>query len=99
MASSKTDDNFYNRADEIINLANEQCDEVASSKVGASLVFAASRFSAFIASSTAKDLDELKNQKDEAIKFFTDQYVQMLTENLDENIRNYELHVKAAQKN
>ena len=90
MSTSKTDDNFYNRADEVINLANKQCDSIANSKVSSSLMFATARFNAFIASSSAKDVEDLKRNKNAAIQFFTEQYAQMLTENFDENIKNYE---------
>ena len=94
MSTSKTDDNFYKRADEVINLANKQCDTISASKVDASLLFAASRFNAFIVSSISNNVEELKRDKNEAIKYFTDQYIKMLTENLDENIRNYERNNK-----
>lgn len=89
MSTTKTDDNFYSRADDVINLANKQCDSIENSKVSSSLMFAAARFNAFIASSSAQDLEELKRNKNAAIQFFTEQYTQMLTENLDENIKNY----------
>ena len=94
MSTSKTDDNFYNRADEFINLANKQSDDISVSKVNSSLLFAASRFNAFIVSSMSNNIEDLKRDKDEAIKFFTDQYIKMLTENIDENIKNYERNNK-----
>ncbi len=94
MSTSKTDDNFYKRADEVINLVNKQCDSIENSKVSSSLMFAAARFNAFIASSSAKDVDDLKRNKNAAIQFFTEQYTQMLTENLDENIKNYERNLQ-----
>lgn len=90
MSTTKTDDEFYKRADEVINLANKQCDTISSSKVSASLLFAASRFNAFIVTSMSTNVEQLKRDKNEAIQYFTDQYIQMLTENLDENIKNYE---------
>ena len=94
MSTSKTDDNFYSRADDVINLANKQCDSIENNKVNSSLMFAAARFNAFIASSSAQDLEQLKKNKNAAIQFFTEQYTQMLTENLDENIKNYERNLQ-----
>ena len=88
--SSKTDDNYYKRADEVINLANEQCNDITPTKVNLSLMFASARFSAFIASTLAQNVDELKRDKEEAIKYFTEQFSNMLVENLDENIKNYQ---------
>ena len=57
-------------------------------------MFAAARFNAFIASSSAQDLEQLKRNKNAAIQFFTEQYTQMLTENFDENIKNYERNLQ-----
>jgi len=88
--SSKTDDNYYKRADEIINLANEQCNDITPTKVNLSLMFASARFSAFIASTLAQDVEELIRDKEEAIKYFTEQFSKMMVENLDENIKNYQ---------
>ena len=90
MSSSKTDDNYYKRADEVITLANKQCDDITPTKVNLSLMFASARFSAFITATLAHDLDELKRDKEEAVKYFTEQFTQMLNENLDENIKNYQ---------
>lgn len=88
--SSKTDDNYYKRADAMINLANEQCNDITPTKVNLSLMFASARFSAFIASTLAHDVNELTRDKEDAIKYFTEQFSNMLIENLDENIKNYQ---------
>ena len=90
MSSSKTDDKYYQRADEVINLANKQCDDITPTKVNLSLMFASARFSAFITATLANDLDELKRDREEAVKYFTEQFSKMLNENLDENIKNYQ---------
>ena len=90
MSSSKTDDNYYKRADEVITLANKQCDDITPTKVNLSLMFASARFSAFIAATLAHDLEELKRDKEDAVKYFTEQFSNMLIENLDENIKNYQ---------
>lgn len=98
MKNNNKDSEFFNRADEIINLANKQCDHAASGKVSSSLLFAAARFNAFIVASSAKDVEELKNDKKEAIKYFTEQYEKMFIENIDEYIKNYENNIEK-QKN
>lgn len=89
MSNNTEDKEFFDRADEIINLANKQCDNNPIGKVSSSLLFAAARFNAFIVASSAKDLEELKNDKAEAIKYFKEQYEKVFIENIDEYIKNY----------
>jgi len=88
--SNKTEDKeFFDRADKIINLANTQCDDANIAKVSSSLLFAAARFNAFIVASSAKDLEGLKEDKTEAVKYFKEQYEKVFIENIDEYIKNY----------
>lgn len=83
-------DEFWQRADEIIALANEQIADSTIGKVSSSLLYAAARFNSFNVASSAKDVEEMKKDKAEAIKYFTEKYEKMLTENLDDYIENYE---------
>lgn len=78
MSDNTEDKEFFDRADAIINLANSQCDDFAIGRVSSSLLFAAARFNAFIVASSAKDLEQLKNDKTEAIKYFKEQYEKYL---------------------
>ena len=94
MSNNTEDKEFFNRADEIINLANTQCDNFAIGKVSSSLLFATARFNAFIVASSAKDLEELKKDKIEAIKYFKEQYEKVFIENIDEYIKNYEKNIQ-----
>ena len=77
MSNDTEDKEFFDRADEIINLANTQCDNFAIGKVSSSL-----------------DLEELKKDKTEAIKYFKEQYEKVFVENFDEYIRNYEKNIE-----
>jgi len=94
MSDNTEDKEFFDRADAIINLANSQCDDFAIGRVSSSLLFAAARFNAFIVASSAKDLEELKNDKTEAIKYFKEQYEKVFVENIDEYIKNYDKHIE-----
>ncbi|WP_020157754.1 DUF3144 domain-containing protein [Methylobacter marinus] len=94
MSDNKPDKDFWDRADEIIDLANKQCDSASNGKVSSSLLYAAARFNAFIVASSAKDSEELKNDKERAVKYFTEQYKKMLVENIDEHIKNYEKNIE-----
>ncbi len=98
MSNDKPDTEFWERADEIIDLANKQCDNASNGKVSSSLLYAVARFNAFIVASSAKDAEDLKNDKEQAVKYFTEQYEKMLVENIDEHIKNFEKNIEE-QKN
>ena len=98
MSKQTEDKDFFDRADAIINLANSQCDNFAIGKVSSSLLFAAARFNAFIVASSAKDLDQLKKDKAEAISFFKEQYEKVFIENMDEYIKNYDKNIEEQRK-
>ncbi len=93
MSNQKKDNSFYDRADEIIALVNEQADSTTNSKVSASLMFAAARFNAFIAASMSKDFDDFKEHREDAIEYFTDQYEINFIDNIDDYIKNYEKYI------
>ena len=99
MSDEIEDKEFFDRADAIIALANSQCDDFPIGKVSSSLLFAAARFNAFIVASSAKDLDELKKDKAEAIKYFKEQYEKVFIENMDEYIKNYGKNIQEQRKN
>jgi hypothetical protein len=96
MKDNELDKQFWNRADQFINLANEQSQEATPGEVSSSLLYAAARFNAFIAAATAKNIDELKKNKEEAIRYFSNQYYEMFVENIDDWIENYEKHISNA---
>jgi hypothetical protein len=81
---------FWKRADAVIHLANEQCGEAPLGEVSSSILYAAARFNAFIVASAARDLDEMKANREEAIDYFPAQYKKMLIENLDDYIENFD---------
>lgn len=98
MSKNTEDKAFFDRADEIIELANNQCDNYSIGKVSSSLLFAAARFNAFIVASSAKDLEQLKDDKTEAIKYFKEQYEKVFIENIDEYIKNYSKNIEEQRK-
>jgi len=86
-----TDDEFYERADQHIRLSNQQItEEIGKGKVSASMLFATSRFNAWISASGWETAEELANAKQETIEYFLTEYRKMLEENLDEYIENFE---------
>jgi hypothetical protein len=89
MSKEGPDQEFWDRADAVIHLANEQCKDAPKGKVSSSLLYAAARFNAFIVAVKASNMEEMKSDKNKAINYFTEQYRKMLIENLDDYIENY----------
>ena len=95
------DDKFYERADGFINLANEAVnkEEANAGQIANSLMFAASRFNSWVTAAGYQKSDDLANDKEEIIKFFTEQYKLMLTENIDSYITNFNEYLGYSKEN
>ena len=86
---------FYQRADAIIGVANSQLGEEAhSGQVGASLLYAAARYSASVASIGFVKGDDFAKEKDDIVEFYTKQYRQMLSDNLTDYAQNFDKYVQ-----
>lgn len=96
---NKLDENFFARVDEHINLANSHFQsKVAPGLVNDSLMFASSRFNAWIAAAGFKSAEEMKEGKDEIINFFVNQYKLMLEDNYNNYAENYEEYMKFSKE-
>ncbi|WHP07156.1 DUF3144 domain-containing protein [Acinetobacter corruptisaponis] len=85
------DDEFYERADQHIQLSNEQItDQIGKGKVSASMLYATSRFNAWISACGWNTGTELEQAKEETIQYFLAEYRKMLEENLDDYIENFD---------
>lgn len=86
MSDSPTENTIFILADKFIALANElSAKEKDISKVGTAMRFAAARYNAFEASVKSSNLVA---EKENALEWFSQQYKDMLSENLDEHIQN-----------
>lgn len=95
---SKDIEAFYKRADAIIQLANSQLGpESHSGQVGASLLYAAARYSSSVASIGFVKGSDLAKEKEEIIEFYAKQYRQMLSDNLDDYAENFDKYVQINQ--
>ncbi len=93
------DGNFYKRADAHIQLANGHIsDTCPPADATNSLMFASSRFNAWITAMGFKTAQEMKSEKEEIVAFFTTQYKLMLEENLDNYVENFEQFITNAKK-
>ena len=82
-------------ADTFIDVANRHCEGQDKNVVNTAFMYAASRFSAFVAAASAASLDEFKSRQASAIDFFSDEFKTMLTKNL----ANYEKVFQQQQEN
>ncbi len=98
--SQKTpiDGNFYKRADAHISLANGHINEkTPPADATNSLMFASSRFNAWITAMGFKNAEDMKAEKEEVVNFFTTQYKHMLEENFDNYVENFEQFITGAK--
>ena len=70
--------------DSFIDRANELADQNSPENVGMALLFAASRFNAFVVSQHAETIDDYEKDLIKAQDFFRSQYQEMLNENLED---------------
>lgn len=80
---------FYDRADEIIALANAQLVHEHRGKVSASTLYAAARFNAFVSASSYSDGDEMAKDLAEISDYFVEQYREMLNDQLEDFAANF----------
>ena len=92
------DDNFYNRADAVIHLANAQLADIGRGKVSASCMYATARFNSWITATGVNSGAELEAIKDETIDYFVREYRLMLVENLDDYIAKFDEYMTPASK-
>lgn len=76
--------------DNFIDQANEFAETGSPENVGMALLFAASRFNAFVVSQHAESLPDYERDLGKARSFFSAQYLEMLDENLDDYKKIYD---------
>ena len=93
------DGNFYKRADAHITLANGHINEsTPPADATNSLMFASSRFNAWITAMGFKSAEEMKAEKKDIVDFFTNQYKHMFEENFENYVENFEQFITGAKK-
>ena len=70
--------------DSFIDRANELTDQSSPENVSMALLFAASRFNAFVVSQHAENIDDYEKDLVKAQEFFRTQYREMLDQNLED---------------
>ncbi|MEW7291330.1 DUF3144 domain-containing protein [Aquimarina sp. 2304DJ70-9] len=90
----EVDKHFYNRADEHINLSNDQLKTESRGKVSASMMYGLTRFNSWISACGWNSGEEMKSAKKETLDYFVNEYRKMLEENLDDYINNFDDYMK-----
>ena len=91
----KEDPTFYKRADEHIRLSNSQVsEEIDRGMVSASFLYSAARFNAYVSASSFNSSKELIEAKEATMKYFMEEYKNMLEENMDDYILNFSKYLK-----
>lgn len=92
---NEVDEEFYKRADEHINLSNEQLRKESRGKVSASMMYSVARFNAWVSACGWNNGSEMKASKEDTLEYFVDEYRKMLNENLDDYISNFDDYMKS----
>lgn len=94
------DEKFYNRADEHINLSNDQITEdVTNGKVSASMMYATARFNTWVSACGWHSAEEMAAAKEETIEYFVTEYRKMLEDSMDDHINNFQSYMQIPAKN
>lgn len=89
---------FFERADAVITLANSQLSPQShAGQVAASLTYAAARFAVSAASIGFVKGSDFAKEKEDMIKFYTEQYQRMLSDNIDDYAQNFEKYTGIGQ--
>ena len=92
--NNKFDDQFFDRADAVVNLANTFLEQVTRGKVSASLLYATARYNAWVSACGFENGSDMRDMKEETIEYFVQEYRKMLSENLDDYIENFEGYMR-----
>lgn len=92
--TQEIDEQFYERADAHIHLSNEQAQNIGRGKVSASMMYATSRFNAWVSATGFSEKEQMASTRQEIIDYFVEQYRSMLESNLDDYISNFESYMQ-----
>ena len=94
LSDDEVDVIYRQMIDSFIDQANELAEQNSPENVGMALLFAASRFNAFVVSQHAENLEDYEKDMAKAEQFFASQYKEMLNENLEDYKNTYQKYYK-----
>ena len=90
--SSDADDEFYDRAQAHLQVAQEHMAEVPRGDVSASMMYACARFNVWVSAANKHSPEELRKAYGKTIEYFVAQYRKMLVKNLDDYVDNFDAY-------
>ena len=90
MTTPNNDEQFWQLVDSFISLANEKAQTMDRNVIGPSLLFAATRFNAYMLASATGNVEIFSQQKEDAMKFYKEQHEKMLVDNFNDFEINFE---------
>ena len=93
MSNEQPDAQFWKLVDSFVKSANDMGETAPAAKVSVAMLYAASRFSAFIAAQSAQSLADLASHHDEAVEYLVKQFANMLRENLTNYEANFDKYL------
>lgn len=88
--SPSNDEQFLQLIDTFINLANEKAQTIDPAIIGPSLLFAATRFNAYMLAGASGSVEKFAEQKEAAMKYYLDQHEKMMRDNFADFENNFE---------
>jgi len=82
MANNNQEQRIRQLADSFINIANEHIETQDKAMTNTAFMYAASRFCAYVAASSARNLDDYQNKQSQGIEYFTGEFQRMLKSNM-----------------
>jgi hypothetical protein len=83
------DDDFYERADAVIAVANAQCAGIGRGKISASTLYGAARFNAWVTACKYDSAAAMQADKAEAVDYFVAQYRAMFEDHFDDYVAHF----------
>jgi hypothetical protein len=94
----EVDETFYDRADQLIGVANQQLDDISRGKVSASFMYAQARYAAWVSACGFFSAEQMAAARSETVDYFVKQFQFMLEENLNDYIQNFPVYMTPATK-
>ncbi|VAW55887.1 hypothetical protein MNBD_GAMMA07-1408 [hydrothermal vent metagenome] len=82
MTNTDQDQLLRKLADSFINVANEHAETQDKNIINTAFMYAASRFCAYVAASSARNLEDYQNKQKQGVAFFTGEFQRMLESNM-----------------
>lgn len=85
---------FQERCDDFIAVANQQHAETDVDNVNAAILFSAARFNVFSTSRQFETVEQLKENQQSVIEYFTKRYSEMMQQNFEEYIERFDSYTQ-----